>query len=154
MDSRLAADRDAVSVVIGVIMLIAITVVLAAAVFIVVNKSHDSASRVSHLGFNQDPHNQALTVSKTDPDVWTAIRYSFAPGSDSTCAIRLNGAAPGTAAGGPPVSGIVGNAPGQLIDANDAIQVYGPSIGSGHTCTLQLTHLPINESYGAWTFTF
>jgi len=147
------AEDEAVSPVVGVILMVAITVVLAAVVFVLVNNLGKGTSQKPNISYQQDTTSKNVLVVKSDTADWKDIGYSFAAGSDTTCVIKLNGAAPGSATG-TPTSGAVGPSTGQTVKANDLVTVSGPGVASGKTCILQLSYTPTNESYGSWTFNF
>lgn len=153
--ARTDLGQAGVTAVVGVIVLVAIAVGMSAVLlFVLQQDATDRPERTSSVAFDQDPMRHSIRVAAADPEVWNAIRYTWGAGSDPTCAIKLNGNPPATATGGAPLSGIIGDLPGQVIKANDVLTVAGPVQGTGARCELLLTHLPLNQSYGSWTFNF
>jgi flagellin-like protein len=62
-------NDEAVSPVIGVILMVAITVVLAAVVFVLVSNLGKGSEKAPNLSFNKDSSARTLTVVQSDPGV-------------------------------------------------------------------------------------
>lgn len=146
------AEDEAVSPVVGVILMVAITVVLAAVVFVLVNNLGKGTSQKPNISYQQDTTNKAVSVVKADTADWKDIKFSWAAGSDTTtCTAKLNtGTAPQIGATNTPGALATAASP---VKANDLITVADPS-GTLKVCVLQLSYTPTNESYGSWTFNF
>jgi flagellin-like protein len=124
------ANDEAVSPVIGVILMVAITVVLAAVVFVLVsNLSKNSNQSAPNISFSQDKSAKTLTVISADVAKWSDITASFSAGT-----------------------GCGQNAPTTgSVSAGDKITVTGSTILN--TCTLKLVYTPANQLLGTWDFT-
>ena len=154
------ANDEAVSPVIGVILMVAITVVLAAVVFVLVsNLSKNSNSSAPSMTFNQDRSSHYLQVISADPTAdWKNIQASVTSSAAAgTTACTATHSSSGTTAVGPtvttaPVTGAF-KATTLLVSAGDKITV---SVASGQTgtCTLSLTYTTVNQLLGTWTFNF
>jgi flagellin-like protein len=138
---------EAVSPVIGVILMVAITVVLAAVVFILVgNFGKSSNQNVPSLGFSQDKSAHTLTVIHSEPANWRDIKIQLLSGSGAGCT--------GTDASGA-ILGAVGTiqaGTARAVSATDKVTVTDAV--PGQVCTLQLTYAPANQLLGAWAFYF
>jgi flagellin-like protein len=152
------ANDEAVSPVIGVILMVAITVVLAAVVFVLVsNLSKNSNQSAPNISFNQDKAGKTLTIISADAADWKDITATVTGASTNThvCAASVINT-PGTArvtesAAHTATSGTM--SAGKTIAAGDAITMIAGSL-SGESCTLQLKYTPANQLLGTWTYTF
>lgn len=91
------SDEDAVSPVIGVILMVAITVVLAAVVFVLMNRlNDDNAETAPELAMQRSPNGREVIVVRAEP----GLEWSEDLLVSGTCTPTLNGAAfpagPGT----------------------------------------------------------
>lgn len=148
------ADEEAVSPVVGVILMVAITVVLAAVVFVLVNNLGKGGENKPNIGFAQNSAARTLTITTADTADWNDIGQDLA-GSMSTVTtcqvtiVGLPGASVTTEAEGEERVSTTDNTP---VQAN---HVFSVTLGdAGETCTLALRHIPTNQSYGTWTFNF
>jgi flagellin-like protein len=141
--NQFAKNEEAVSPVIGVILMVAITVVLAAVVFVLVsNLSKNSNTAAPNMTFNQDNSGHKLTVVSADASAkWTNVKQTMTGG----CTVNLNGS------GGSITSGSAVTSATLSISAGDALNVAG---SSGSSCTMSLTYTTVNQLLGSWTFTF
>ena len=139
------ASDEAVSPVIGVILMVAITVVLAAVVFVLVsNLSKNSNTAAPNITFNQNNSGHTLTIVSADAAAsWNNVKGSITPG---TCNYKLNSQTTTSAAA--PMTSSTGTL---SIAAGDVITVSGTA---GTSCVLSLTYTTVNQLLGTWTFNF
>ena len=132
-------DEEAVSAVIGVILMVAITVAIAATVYVYVSGMLGGGTqKTPDIAFTKV--NDRLTVSRGDPEAdWNDFEVTY----NGFTAVRLNGAAVGLniASGGK-----VNATNNDFIVAGDYINIVG-------TGTLSLRHVPTNSLIGTWTWT-
>lgn len=122
------ADEEAVSPVVGVILMVAITVVLAAVVFVLVNNLGKGSEKAPDMGFQVD--NTARTIKVVKAPVGNdAIDYGTGLSFGGTC-----GATPVTDLNG---AAYVGDGTEQ-VNAGDVIQV---DTAATFPCEVTLTHL-------------
>lgn len=142
------ANDEAVSPVIGVILMVAITVVLAAVVFVLVsNLSKNSNTSAPSMSFNQDKTGQTLTVVSADASAdWKNIKIYFGSGT-STCTYSLNG---GTASAAITTPTVVVSG-GQAVKGGDQLKIAGCAAGAN---VMTLTYTTVNQLLGTWTFNF
>ncbi len=125
-------NDEAVSPVIGVILMVAITVVLAAVVFVLVSNLGKGSEKAPNVSFNKDSSARTLTVVQADPGVnWDDFTVS------GTC--------------------ITGTAPtinGLSYATNSADTVSGGDVIGGCTAgsTLSFTHTATNSLVYTTTF--
>src|ERR1041385_9213553 len=88
--NQFAKNEEAVSPVIGVILMVAITVVLAAVVFVLVsNLSKNSNTAAPNITFNQDNAGHKLTIVSADAAAnWQNVKGSISGGSSCTYTLR------------------------------------------------------------------
>ena len=137
------SDSSAVSPVIGVILMVAITVVLAAVVFVLVsNLSKNSNTTAPNVTFSQDQTAHRLTIVSADASAsWANIRQTTTA-SGGTCTVLYAGTT--TVTSGSTVATTA-------ISAGDFITVGHSGTGS---CTISLTYTTVNQLLGTWTFNF
>src|ERR1051326_2014452 len=101
--NQFAKNEEAVSPVIGVILMVAITVVLAAVVFVLVsNLSKNSNTAAPNITFNQDNSAHTLTIVSADASAdWTNVKQTMTGG----CTVKLGGAAASITSGSAGSSG-------------------------------------------------
>jgi flagellin-like protein len=135
-------DDQAVSPVIGVILMVAITVVLAAVVFVLVsNLSKNSNTAAPNITFNQDASAHKLTIVSADASAnWQNVKETITGG----CNVKLNSGA--TMASGTSIT-----TSSAAISAGDVLTVAG---SAGSSCSMSLTYTTVNQLLGSWTFTF
>ncbi len=124
--------EEAVSPVIGVILMVAITVVLAAVVFVLVSNIGGDSESTPSMSFQKSESANTLTVVSADTADWSDI-------TGSGCTATVN-----TVSG---TDGAFGAAAG-AVTAGDVITLTVPTAG----CTLTLTYTPSNSLLGSWDF--
>jgi flagellin-like protein len=139
---------QAVSPVIGVILMVAITVVLAAVVFVIVGRlSSQSSSTTPASSFTRGT--RTLTVAQADPDLrWSDIKAKVIC-SAGTPGLTLNAATITLTNGESDPVPAAGS-----LSANDVLGVSCTITTSGTTVSIALTYKPTNSgvSQGTWTF--
>jgi flagellin-like protein len=142
--NQFAKNEEAVSPVIGVILMVAITVVLAAVVFVLVsNLSKNSNTAAPNITFNQDNAGHTLTIVSADAAAnWQNVKGSISGGSSCTYTLR---------SGATTSAATVMTTGSAAVAAGDTITVSG---SSGSSCVLSLTYTTVNQLLGSWTFTF
>ncbi len=126
---------DAVSAVIGVILMVAITVAIAATVYVYVSGMiGDSPQTTPNLQFTRDNTRKRLTVASADPGdlSWYDFVISWNPDEDNTTSLT------GTITNG-------GRGPTEDVRAGDWIQF-------NETVDVTIRHEPTNTLIGSWTF--
>lgn len=143
------ADDEAVSAVIGVILMVAITVAIAATVYVYVSgmigTSPESAPEIQ---FVKDDVNDKLTVAKAEPGnlQWNNL-YVKVSGNSSAIKLYFNGATDVTShATGSSADGIVSS---NTVNAGDYLNL---TISSGDSCTVTIRHVDTNTLLGTWDF--
>lgn len=138
------ADDNAVSAVIGVILMVAITVAIAATVYVYVSGMIGTSPETTpSMQFVKDGTNTKLTVASADPGNlnWDDFMISNVTSATSaTMTLQPDGLA--IATGTAPISTVV--SAGQYLDLT--------IIGSG-TTTVTIRHVPTNTLIGTWEFT-
>lgn len=131
-NQKFVQNDEAVSPVIGVILMVAITVVLAAVVFVLVSDLGDTGDAAPSISFNDDQAAGTTTVIKADTGLdWGDFTVTIADGTATTCAVAGNSGS---------------------VDAGDTLTV-SQSGGAG-TCILSISHTATNTLlYGPTTFT-
>lgn len=110
---KIENDKAAVSPVIGVILMVAITVVLAAIVFVVVsNLSHGGINAPVEIGVNHNQDNTFSIVSISEKIAWNNVTIKD---NGITQSFTVNGGLFTT---------------GQVISAGDVIKVSGLTAGN------------------------
>ena len=136
------ADDEAVSAVIGVILMVAITVAIAATVYVYVSGMiGTSPQSAPNIQFVKDDVNNKLTVAKAEPGniKWSDLVITFSDNSSSLIP-RLHSESGLT-------SDITANSlPGDTIHAGD----YIDWINGSHTVTIR--HSSTNTLLGTWDF--
>jgi archaeal type IV pilus assembly protein PilA len=147
-------DDEAVSPVIGVILMVAITVVLAAVVFVLVTRlSGDEASTTPNFGFTPDNAAKTIRVTTADPGTsWNNIKATVTC-SDTATTPDLDRNAANVVL----VAGVADpvHASDTVNAGSDVLAVSCTGAGAGDTVTLVLTWKPSNTQIGAtWTFIY
>ena len=141
--NQFAKNEEAVSPVIGVILMVAITVVLAAVVFVLVsNLSKNSNTAAPNVTFSQDQSAHKLTIVSADASAsWSNIKQTT---TGTNCVVKFQGTSTVTS----------GSAVGSTaISAGDFISV-GNTGSTSTSCTVSLTYTTVNQLLGSWTFNF
>ena len=148
-------NDEAVSPVIGVILMVAITVVLAAVVFVLVTKlSNNQSSTTPNFGFNSSTASKSVTVTSADPGTtWGQIK-ALVTCSAGNPALTKNGAAVVLTAGAAdPIDAAA--SPAAVSGGTDTLAVACSTTTAGTTVSLALTYKPSNTQIGTtWTFTY
>ena len=130
-------NEEGVSAVIGVILMVAITVAIAATVYVYVSGMIGGGQEAApNVAFSKT--SDKITVSKADSGLdWNDFTVSY----DATLtAVRLNGGASNIADGA-----VIVAAAGTALTAGDYINITG-------TGDLSVIHTPTNSLLGTWTF--
>jgi flagellin-like protein len=130
------ADDRAVSAVIGVILMVAITVAIAATVYVYVSGMLGGGqTKTPDVAFTKSGN--TMTVSRADNDAdWFDFKVTYPA---TITMVKLNN----TDIGG---DKIIGPADNTYIKAGDTLTITG--VGS-----FQIIHTPTNSLIGTWTFT-
>ena len=145
-------EEEGVSAVIGVILMVAITVAIAATVYVYVSGMIGGApDKTPEIQFIKDEQNDRLTVAKTDGEVrWYDI--SIRCTVDGYAEVNADSAATDLDI----VANVLTNigagalAADAAIDASDFIDFEGDSVGSDVTITI--VHTNTNTVIGDYTF--
>ena len=130
-------NEEGVSAVIGVILMVAITVAIAATVYVYVSGMIGGGQEAApNVAFSKT--SDKITVSKADSGLdWNDFIVSY----DATLtAVRFNGGAGNIADGA-----VIVAAAGTALTAGDYINITG-------TGDLSVIHTPTNSLLGTWTF--
>ena len=152
-------DDEAVSPVIGVILMVAITVVLAAVVFVLVTKlSGNNTDNTPSIGFNSSTAAKSVTVTSADPGTtWGQIKAKVTCSAGNPVLTRNTSAVTLTAGVADPVligAETAATAPA-LSGGTDTLAVSCSTTTAGTTVSLALTWKPSNTQVGTtWTFTY
>jgi len=137
-------EDEAVSAVIGVILMVAITVAIAATVYVYVSGMIGTSPETTpSMQFVKDSTNTRLTVASADPGNldWNDFVISWST-TATNCTMDLQPAGTSITSGTAPTTATV-NA-GQYLDLTIT--------GSG-TTTVTVRHVPTNTLIGSWEFT-
>ena len=129
------ADERAVSAVIGVILMVAITVAIAATVYVYVSGMlGGTQNKAPNMAFNKEttPNKKIVLVSADSGLNWNTFTITYS----SVTGVRLNGATALTSGSAMPAG---------TVTAGDYINVTG-------TGTISITHTPTNTLMGTWTW--
>ena len=124
-------NDEAVSPVIGVILMVAITVVLAAVVFVLVSNLGEGSESAPNISFNKDSGDATLTVIQAEDSNWNDFEVD---GCDSL-----------TSSGGFETTIADGIAATDSVEAGDEL--------SGCAGQVRITHTPTNSLVYETTFT-
>src|ERR1700738_2716657 len=131
-------NEEAVSPVIGVILMVAITVVLAAVVFVLVsNLSKNSNASAPNISFSQDKSGKTLTIVSADAANWKDIKATI---TGVTSAGANQNLCTGTDAAGTAIPNATPTAltPGTISAGNKLVSVDSAAVPTGDVCTLKL----------------
>ena len=123
-------NDEAVSPVIGVILMVAITVVLAAVVFVLVSNLGEGSESAPNISFNKDSADRTLTVVQAEDAEWGD--FAISPDDDCT-AMR----------GGNTLTATDTIEAGDVIDCSD---------NTDTSFTVTITHTPTNSLVYSTTF--
>jgi archaeal type IV pilus assembly protein PilA len=126
------ADERAVSAVIGVILMVAITVAIAATVYVYVSGMIGGGSkRTPNIACVPNNTDNVLQVTSSDPDVaWADVNITIIPNGTGTPIYRT-------------LTGTV--TAGQTIDCSPYL------VATGNKCAVTLRYNPTNSLIGTWT---
>jgi len=136
------ADDNAVSAVIGVILMVAITVAIAATVYVYVSGMIGTSPETTpSMQFVKDSTNTKLTVASADPGNlnWDDFIISWTNTTNVTVTLQPSGTA--ITSGTAPTSTIV--QAGQFLDL---------TISNNVDPTITIRHVPTNTLIGSWEF--
>lgn len=134
-------NDEAVSPVIGVILMVAITVVLAAVVFVLVSNLGEGSESAPNVSFNKDSDALSLTVIQAEDATWDDFSIAD-PATDCTVA-TIDGSAP---------AGTDNLGPANPVAAGDVIQLAETAAGDCEGFTLRILHVPTNSLVYETTF--
>jgi len=145
---RVRIDDQAVSPVVGVILMVAITVVLGAVVFVLVNGLGKGTESAPNITFTMDQASRSLTVARSDPADWKDLEVDVTATGGNTCTVTLvHGGTSTTVAPNGPAS-----ASPLPVAANDGLKVASSGTGS---CAIGLRYVPTNQAMeGTYRFYF
>ena len=145
--NQFAKNEEAVSPVIGVILMVAITVVLAAVVFVLVsNLSKNSNTAAPNITFNQDNSGHTLTIVSADASAsWANVKATVA---GTNCVLKFQGTSVVSSG-----SQVMATTTGASISAGDHLDMSNSGTTST-SCTLSLTYTTVNQLMGTWTYNF
>lgn len=137
---------DAVSPVIGVILMVAITVVLAAVVFVLVSDLGDQGSNAPDLGFSKDEQDDQLTVSRADTGLnWTEFEIR----ADQDVTYTLNGLNSTDLA-----ENVADEGPARNLRGGDVFAFCGTgATASLEDVTITIRHIESNSQVASFEFT-
>ena len=135
-------DMTGVSPIIAVILMVAITVVLAATIYVWVSGFGGGSGETPSIAMRYDPVNDRLEVTSADPDLnWKDINIV----SDLTAGTHYkNYTVDGTE--------ITVGTDDQAVSAGDYIEIQSAASSGSHW--IQLIYTPTNSQLGKWTFTY
>jgi flagellin-like protein len=152
-------NDEAVSPVIGVILMVAITVVLAAVVFVLVSNLGKSSNSAPTFALSRNDATDQLSVTSADSDAdWNRLAVKASSGVITTC-VKLNAASGASCSGtdastAQPVvtaSNIDLTATANLMSAGEYIEFCNPTtVATGVTYTIVDT--TANSVIGTFTF--
>jgi archaeal type IV pilus assembly protein PilA len=123
-------DERAVSAVIGVILMVAITVAIAATVYVYVNGMVVETKRTPSIACIPNNTDNELQITRSDPDVaWSDINITILANGTTTHFQTKTG----------------------TVTAGDTINVGSYLIITGNKVTVALRYNPTNTLIGTWT---
>jgi len=139
-------NKAGVSPIIAIILMVAITVVLAATIYVWVSGMGKGGTSAPSLSAAADNVNHRLVVSQADKGLtWDKVKISWTASSGTpTLTLHLiNGTTRSISTNGGYVSSVA-----DPISGGDYIDVSGTA---GTTVTITLTYGPTNTNWGTWT---
>jgi len=127
-------DEEAVSAVIGVILMVAITVAIAATVYVYVSGMLGTgAEKAPDMSFNQNSADKTLTLIRADGNLdWSQFTAAY----PATMNVSLDGTTIGA------TGTVIGSG---TVTAGDIFTITG-------TGTITIRHIGTNTLMGSWTF--
>ena len=143
------ADERAVSAVIGVILMVAITVAIAATVYVYVSGMIGGAkNQTPNVAFMVDSSNNKAIVTTSDANIkWSDVVVTLIPSVNYHYQVWYNGGQ--TAAGAQDSTANPAIPTGTTVTAGDFILLTSSVVGSNNEITLRYT--PTNSLLGSWT---
>ncbi len=139
----ICCEQEAVTPVVAVMLMLAVTVTLATVVYAVVSNTAKSAPDTPMVTFSKDSTGQLVRVISADAADWIDVQVDFP--ADCSVSLQHGGVLEILSSGGR-ASGT-----SSVIKGGDTLFVEAPD---GTACTVALTHVPSNSSIGSWTFQF
>ena len=147
-------DDDAVSAVIGVILMVAITVAIAATVYVYVSGMIGSSpAQTPSMQFVKDDVNDKLTVASADPGdlQWSSFSITVSPNTKDVHLANITGDWKNVSKGGQldsdnTATAFVDSYEFGTVEAGD----YFKWING--TCTISIRHIDTNTLIGTWDF--
>jgi len=133
-------NEEAVSPVIGVILMVAITVVLAAVVFVLVSDLGGDTENTPTMSFDKDETANTLNIISASDADWGDI-------AGSGCTAFVDADNDNTADAAEQITGASGGLTG-AVTAGTLIEVETADL----PCTLSLNYEPSNALLGSWEF--
>ena len=135
-------EDEAVSAVIGVILMVAITVAIAATVYVYVSGMLGTGQQSApNVAFTKT--NYRLTVTKADSNVdWNDLKVSVS-GDILITNVTFKTLALGT-------GGLVTNTDGTYVIAGDYLDIV--TLTAGQDGAISMVHVPTNSLIGTWNF--
>ncbi len=138
-------NKAGVSPIIAIILMVAITVVLAATIYVWVSGMGKGGTSAPSLSATADNVNHRLIISQADKGLkWSDITVTYTPSTGVTCTLYKVG----TATGGSITSGGTGPTTAGDVEGGDYLAFSGTA---GTTVTVTLTYGPTNTNFGTWT---
>jgi flagellin-like protein len=146
---KLKADERAVSAVIGVILMVAITVAIAATVYVYVsNMIGGTKNQTPNVAFMTDSTSNKATVTTSDANIkWSDVVVTLIPSTNYHYQVWYNGGQ--TAAGAQDSTANPAIPTGTTVTAGDYILLTSTIIGANDVITLR--YIPTNSLLGTWT---
>jgi len=146
---KLKADERAVSAVIGVILMVAITVAIAATVYVYVsNMIGGTKNQTPNVAFMIDSTSNKATVTTSDANIkWSDVVVTLIPSTNYHYQVWYNGGQ--TAAGAQDSTANPAIPTGTTVTAGDYILLTSTIIGANDVITLR--YIPTNSLLGTWT---
>jgi flagellin-like protein len=136
------ADERAVSAVIGVILMVAITVAIAATVYVYVSGMiGGTKNQTPNVACTTDSTANKVTVATADANIkWSDITITLSPVGATTYSIFYAGGMTNSTT--TPMTG------SETVTAGDYILLHGTSLGN---VQITLAYKPTNSLLGTWT---
>jgi flagellin-like protein len=143
------ADERAVSAVIGVILMVAITVAIAATVYVYVSGMiGGTKNQTPNVAFTTDSTNNKMTVATSDANIkWSDVVVTLNPSATYSYIVWYNGGQIAANATGTDSTAIPG---GTTVTAGDYI-LLTTSGAAGNNDLVTLRYIPTNSLLGTWT---
>ncbi len=148
--NQFAQNDEAVSPVIGVILMVAITVVLAAVVFVLVSDLGDTGDSAPQMSFTKSEGDDQIKVAKADTGLnWDQFQIKASVTNATDLEMERNTAADGT--GGTAVTSSATSIAAGSVTAGDYFEFCGTSTAQT-AVTITLIHEASNTEVYSTTF--